>query len=160
MRSVTSGAVLGLVMAALVSPMGASAGGKELKDDKVVPLTRTGVLPVDLVVGPIHLHELLVQDAPSDPEQILALPADKLIQPQASLVIANRADAEVRVRFTVTFRDALARAVIGCTREGQLDELTENELWQVCVRGAAHRVSPAEWAGVKTVRVEVTAAQR
>jgi len=152
----------GMIAAAALVP--ALAVAKPLspprQGEKVVPMSRSGIVPLDLQVGRMIFRELLVQGVPADPEAILALPADKLLAPKALLIATNGGREEVEMRLAVSFLDADGAVVVSCSQEGEeQNEETNNEVREACDNRST-RVLPAQWARVTSIRVQASVVEQ
>jgi hypothetical protein len=149
----------GFVAAVTLAPGAVPA--EEFRAERSVPVTRDGIVPVELAVGPVFLEELLVQDVPTDADESAALPKDALLDPRAQIVASQPGgNEEAKVRLVLTFQDEQGNAVLTCPRRFEQDEGSTNEATRVCMPVDTPKVSAADWAKVKTVRLEVTVTTR
>jgi hypothetical protein len=141
-------------IAALLAPVIAGAG--EFSGEKVVPMSRDGIVAVGLEVGPVVFQEILVQGAPSDPEAIAALPGGKKVSPRAAVVATHRGHDEVLMKLGLTFQDDAGVVYLRCSRELiEQDEHTTNEITRAC-ESISTRLPAAEWAKVTAIRLVVS----
>ncbi|HYD42272.1 MAG TPA: hypothetical protein VEB43_15705 [Anaeromyxobacter sp.] len=142
-------------IAALLAPV--IAGANEFSGEKVVPMSKDGIVAVGLEVGPVVFQEILVQGAPSDPEAIAALPGGKKVSPRASVVATHRGHDEVLMKIGLTFQDDAGVVYLRCSRELlEQDEDTTNEVSRACDSLSPRSLPAADWAKVTAVRLVVS----
>ncbi len=150
-------------LAAAVAVLGGASRfqGESFHGGARLPLPKSGIVPLGFEVGPITFHELFIQGAPTDPARIAALPADAALKPRPFVITTTSAKDGVQMQFTFAFEDADGKVVYDCVHHdvGQ-DEDSVNELIPVCVPGIVGTLTPAQWARVTTLNLEVVVQRR
>lgn len=145
-------ATRGLACAAAVALLFPWAGAARSRPaaEKTVPLEKTGRLPLDLALGPMRFHELILQGPPSDPAAVAARPPEERFELGVVVVASNEGRDEAEYRMTVRFLDAQGATVLQCSGKEDQDEDVIAETQDVCkVRGALQ-----EWARVTQVQFQ------
>lgn len=138
---------------ALFAPELATAA--EYKGEKTVPLSKDGIVAVDLEVGPVVFNELVLRGVP-DAEELASMPGDKTIEPRPMSVSTHRGHDEVDMRLDVTFLDDQGATVYACGNDLEQDEETFNETLRVCSVATGGSVAAAKWAKVTSVKLQVS----
>jgi len=163
MRSAWSGVGLAIAVG-LGVPAGARADdyvGPPSKKTTVVELNESGIVPMDLTVGKVRFHQLLIRDAPTDPAVVAGLKPDSSLTPRAAVVATNRSENEVEIRFVTTFLDEAGQAVLACDRDGvEQDEETFVEVVSTCGFHNVRSLPAAQWARVVSVQLTITTQEK
>ncbi|HYD39811.1 MAG TPA: hypothetical protein VEB43_03195 [Anaeromyxobacter sp.] len=153
MRTCTRWACLAAAVA-LFAPALASAG--EYRGEKTVPLSKDGIVALDLEVGPVLVNELVLRGVP-DAEELASMPGEKTIEPRPVSVTTNRGGEEVEMRLDATFFDDQGAIVYACGNGNlEQDEETFNEVRRVCSVASGGSVTAAKWSKVTSVKLQVS----
>jgi hypothetical protein len=139
---------------ALFAPELAQAG--EYRGEKTVPMSKDGIVALDLEVGPVLINELVLKGVP-DAEELASMPDAKTIEPRPVSLSTNRGQEEIEMRVDATFLDEQGATVYACGNSNlEQDEETFNEVRRVCSVASGGSVTAGKWSKVTSVKVQVS----
>ncbi len=158
MRAVWSGLVaLAVSLVASGSARAKDYVGPPSSKTVVVDLDKSGIVPLDLKLGKVHFHQLIVRNAPTDPEQVAALKPGSSVSPRPFLVVTDRGTYEVELKVATRFLDGAGAEVFACEQRGvNVDEDTFLRVEPACGRLAFTSIPVAQWARVEAVELAIT----
>lgn len=123
----------------------------------VVDLDKSGIVPLDLKLGKVHFHQLIIRNAPTDPEQVAALKPGSSVSPRPFLVVTDKGTYEVELKVATRFLDDVGAEIFTCEQRGvNVDEDTFLQVEPACGRLAFTSIPAAQWARVKAVELAIT----
>ncbi len=153
------------VFAAVAAAVLLGGGSAQAKDNMGPPVTKTtvvdldpsGVTPLDLTVGKVRFHQLIIRNAPTAPEQIAALKPGSSVAPRPVLIVTDKGTYEVELKVVTRFLDEAGTEVFTCNQDGtNVDEDNFLVVAPACSRMAFVSVPTAQWARVKAVELAIS----